>query len=677
MGTDRALRAARTVWAVLAAGVLALFAAGLPPQHARFLRLTGPDPFSGSPAATLRRITAAGWTLEAYADAVLALDVVLAAGFVALAVIVVRHRGHTMWGLGFSLAMIAFGCTFSLLPEALAERQPALAVPVAAVTVLGLAGAVAALSLFPDGRPAARWLLVVPVGYTVWESLRQVPATADVLAPTSPVVALLIVAGVVGGQVARWRRGSPVEREQLRWAAAGIVAGLVGFAVLGYLVPAVAPGGTAAGSVGALLLTAGLFLSLLLVPAGLTVALVRSGLWGVDVAVNRAAVYGTLSLGVVAVYAVLVAFVGRLGPEAGLATTVGTSVVVSLALHPARVRVQRAVNRLMYGDRDDPHHALSVLGRRLGTALRPDEVLPAIAETVHACLHVPYARVTLDSAAGPHSSEVGEPVDDPVCVPLTDRGLRIGELCVAPRRGDALGRRDRAFLEEFARLAGPPVAAIRLTKDLQRSRRRLVTAREEERRRIRNDLHDDVGPVLAGIMLKASAVRRRLPGDSDLLPLVEDLRADAGRLVGDIRSLVRGLRPPVLDARGLVAALGEIGDGLREAGLSVEVRCAPEAGELSAALDTAVLRIAQEACTNVLKHAQATRCSLTVDVESDLLRMEIADDGVGLPTAAAPGVGLSSMAERAAELGGTCEVAPGPDGGTTVAVRIPILLGAE
>ena len=666
------LRWARRVGLLLSAAIIAMFVAGLPVQYDRFVRLHGPEPYGEDPAATLQRLRASGWTAHQFAVAVLSLDVLLAAGFTALGVMVVVHRGRDWWTLGFAVAMTAFGCTFALVPDALAARHPAMQVPVSAATVLGLAGGVLVLLLFPDGRPVRRWLLAVPAAYAVWIALRQVPAASRALDGSALPVAVLVVGAIVGAQVARYRRADLHERDQLRWAAAGIAAGLLGFLLFGYVVPALAPTWTASGSVGSLVVTAGLFLALLLVPAGMALALVWSRLWDVDIAVNRTLVYGTLSAGIIAVYGGLVAAATRLGTAEGAAVAVAVSVSLAMVLNPARAAIQRRANQLMYGQRDDPHAAVSLLGQRLAQTAESDDVLATIVTTVRSSLRVPYARIALASGTGEHVAEAGSPSTGLVCVPMVHRGEQIGVLCAAARRGESLHRRDRAFLIEIAGIAAPAAAAVRLTRDLQRSRERLVLAREEERRRIRNDLHDGVGPALASIRLKAAALRRRLPDGSDLAPALEELRHDASHLAGEVRTLARALRPPVLDTHGLPTALQQLADALGE---DAHVQVTTELpGELAlpAAVEAALYRIAQEGTTNVLRHAHATTCRLALRVTDGAVELTVADDGTGLPSSPTAGVGLTSMQERAAELGGRCTVAPAPTGGTVVRVRIPL-----
>jgi signal transduction histidine kinase len=260
-----------------------------------------------------------------------------------------------------------------------------------------------------------------------------------------------------------------------------------------------------------------------------------------------------------------------------------------------------------------------------------------------------------------------------VTLPLTYQGATVGELLVAPRAGEALGAQDRRLLDDLARQAGVAVHAVQLTTDLQRSRERIVTAREEERRRLRRDLHDGLGPRLAGLTLRIETARDRLAHDPVADKLLGDLSARMEDAVGDIRRLVYGLRPPALDDLGLVGAIRQVAGSYDPSGLEVDVD-APEAlPPLPAATEVAAYWIAQEALTNVVRHARAGHCFVVIvfDDPADTLTVTIEDDGIGLSPERRSGVGLQSMRERGEELGGTLVIESLPTGGTRVRATLP------
>jgi signal transduction histidine kinase len=251
----------------------------------------------------------------------------------------------------------------------------------------------------------------------------------------------------------------------------------------------------------------------------------------------------------------------------------------------------------------------------------------------------------------------------------------IGRLVLSPRApGEAFSDADRNLLEDLARQAEVAVHAVRLTSDLQHSRERLVSTREEERRRLRRDLHDGLGAQLAGLNVQAGALRRLIPRDPDAADdLVVELREELRSAITDIRRLVYDLRPPALDDLGLLEALRRLAEhyGSEDEQLSVTVEAPEDLPNLPAAVEVAVYRITQEALTNVARHARAKRCVVRLAVNDDV-GLEIIDDGVGIPKERGAGVGLSSMRERASELGGNCVVEAAPKGGTQVLVRLPL-----
>jgi signal transduction histidine kinase len=359
--------------------------------------------------------------------------------------------------------------------------------------------------------------------------------------------------------------------------------------------------------------------------------------------------------------------------------------LVAVLFAPLRERLQRGVNRLMYGERDDPYAVLSRLGQRLEATLEPSAVLQTIVETVAQALKLPYVAVALQQDGElVTAAEYGTSVGEPTIMPLVYQKETVGGMILSPRTPkEPFSPADRHLLEDLARHAEVAVHAVRLTADLQRSRERLVTTREEERRRLRRDLHDGLGPQLATQTLKLDAARNLLmhePKAADAL--LGELKAETQAAIADIRRLVYALRPPALDELGLVSAIHEqatnYGLPQRPEGetdhantVVFSLEAPDQAPPLPAAVEVAAYRIAQEAITNVARHARARTCRIRISLGKEL-QLEIIDDGVGLPLDRHAGVGLTSMRERAAELGGSCVIEPMPTGGTRVLVRLPL-----
>jgi signal transduction histidine kinase len=296
-------------------------------------------------------------------------------------------------------------------------------------------------------------------------------------------------------------------------------------------------------------------------------------------------------------------------------------------------------------------------------------------------LKLPYVAIELERDGRFEAvAAAGEPADDPLRLPLAYRGEEVGRLVLGPRAGDdAFGPADRRLLDDLGHQIGVSVHAVRLadealqlSADLQRSRERLVTAREEERRRLRRDLHDGLGPRLAAQTLKVGSARSLYPQDPAAADaLLAGLETDIDAALTDIRRLVYDLRPPALYELGLVGAVREAAAQYGENGLNVSIQAPERLPLLPAAVEVAAYRIVQEALTNVVRHSRADSCLVRLS-PGDVLELEITDDGVGLRADRRAGVGLSSMHERAAELGGTCVIEPAPSGGARVLARLPL-----
>jgi signal transduction histidine kinase len=419
------------------------------------------------------------------------------------------------------------------------------------------------------------------------------------------------------------------------------------------------------------------------VPVATGVAILRYRLYDIQLLVNRTLVYGGLTAVVFSIYVTTVTLTGRLVQDVtDWQIALPATAVVAVIVLPLRARLQTWVNRLMYGDRDDPYGVLARLGQHLESVRLPGDTLTGLVATVASALRLPYVAVHLEvDAATPPVAAWGSPPARATVFPLTYRGATVGSLAVGGREsGGQLAPRDRELLEALAAQAGVAVHAERLTLDLQRSRQQLVTAREEERRRPRRDLHDGLAPTLAGVALGVEAAGNLLDRSPDAAAaLLSPVRDQVKAALDDIRRLVEGLRPPALDELGLLDALRAQAmrfDALAARGgdeLRITVVGCEELPQLPAAVETAAYRIALEAMTNAVRHAHAQRCWVRVTCRAgvDLVEVEVTDDGRGLadrPT----GVGTASMRERAGELGGTCTVQTRPGGGTRVLAQLPV-----
>jgi two-component system, NarL family, sensor kinase len=476
----------------------------------------------------------------------------------------------------------------------------------------------------------------------------------------------LAVAVAVAVSVAlRWRRGGHVVRQQLKWFLSTLPLAAAIAVVVQFFPDALALG-----------IVLGAMTSLLTAIA-IGLAVLRYRLYEIDILLNRAALYGSLTAVVAAVYLTILA-VSRwvFGVDRSLTVQVLATVVAAIALWPLRGRVQRRVDRLFYGDRGVPYDAMARLGRRVEEAAGPESVLDSVVRTIADSLRLPYAAVELRLGDGWRpAAACGEPRSEVVAFPLITQRETVGRLLVGRRAaGEQLGPDDERLLADLARQAGPATHAVALRRALDASRADLVTMREEERRRLRRDLHDGLGPTLAGLTLGLDTARALSPGLPDLQDLLGRLKAETQRAVTDVRRIVYGLRPPALDELGIAGSLREeIGRLQCQApALQVTLQASGDGlADLPAAVEVACYRIVTEALTNVARHARATQCLVRIRLDHGL-QVEVRDDGLGLPEGWRTGVGIASMRERVAELGGDLVIEPSLPHGTRIAARLPI-----
>jgi signal transduction histidine kinase len=657
-----------TAWCALTLPLLALFALSVPAVHGR---KQTPTP------AVQAGLDELGVSATAYATWWTGVLLLFGVVCFAVAVLIVARRPADRAAWFAALFLVTLGAANGPMMEALVWHRPGLEGAATLAFQLFLACLVLFLFTFPDGRFSPTWTWgVVAVAVT-----GLVVARGSLAGPVPEALFWALLLGLAGGvaaQVHRYRRVSTVQqRQQTRWVTLAMA-----FAVLAQLafplleaVPALSRPGVGA-AVLDMASPAGISLAYSLIPLSLAAALLRSQLWGLDVVVNRAVVYATLTVGLLALYVGVAAGLGRsFGAPGDAGGSVFAAAVVALVFAPLRDRVQRAVNRLMYGQRHEPYEVLSVLGQRLEASDAPRGALQTVVETVAAALRSPYVALALPSPerALEVRADTGTPSPAGVVVPLVHRHEQVGELRVAPRAAsDSFNSADRALLGDLARAAGAAVQAVRLAEELQHSRERLVTAREEERRRLRRDLHDGLGPALASMTLQAETACELIPEQPDVAArILSDLVGQLQSSTADIRRLVYDLRPPALDDLGLAEALRLFVTRSRSRQLRLDLDLPPVLPPLSAAAEVAVYRIVQEAVVNVLRHAGAASCTVSLRAEDGGVVVEVVDDGVGLDGQQREGVGLRSMRERASELGGSCDVTAGPAGGTQVHVRLP------
>ncbi|WP_432921172.1 sensor histidine kinase [Microbispora sp. CA-135349] len=485
----------------------------------------------------------------------------------------------------------------------------------------------------------------IPLPYDVWAPVLAVAYAAE---PVSLVVPFAVM-------LRRYRVADAERRAQIRWLT---WSALVSMFVL--LLQFVAP----------VEVTAVLFcFAVALTSAAVLVAVTKYRLYDIDRLLPATVLYGLLALSVVGIDVAVFTVAGSTLGERDSA--LAAIAIVAVVYAPLRGWLWRAVRRLLRGGRDDPYGMVSTLAERLELATDPDDQLLALARTVADAFRLPYVRVEIERAGGARSVvEHGSPHGPSLSLPVAYRGEVVGRLMLC--RAD-LTERDQRLLGDLVRQAAAAARASELSADLQRIRVQLVGTREEERRRLRRDLHDGLGPSLGAVALRIETARnlaRSAPEQSDRM--LEQAAADVAAVLADVRRLVHDLRPPALDELGLRRAVEQQAERVRSGRLQVAVSTEGDLGSLPAAVEVAAYRIVSEALANVVRHSGAARCAITIGVRERALEVTVRDDGSGIGADVTAGVGMLSLRERAAELGGGCEVACPPGGGTLVRALLPL-----
>lgn len=422
-------------------------------------------------------------------------------------------------------------------------------------------------------------------------------------------------------------------------------------------------------------------LGLLLVPTVLVclaVAMLRYRLDEIEPAVRRALAQSLAFLVVGSLFTALAVAVGRASDTSFESLVAGG--VIALLLLPLGIGLQRGIARLVRRDRELPREVVTEL-RALDPLTDPAEVLEETLTLLARRLHLSYAAITVTDA-DPVDASIGEPRGDATTVDLVVAGAPVGRLLLEVHADRVpFGSADRRLLEDVGNQVGVLVQSVLINRELQRSRQELVAAREEERRRVRRDLHDGLGPSLATLAMGLDAAGELIADDPERAAgMVADLSDQAREEIAEVRRLVDGLRPPALDQLGLLSALQQRADdhntaaraGTRSSGMTWTLEADEDVEPLPAAVEVAAYRIVIEAVNNAARHSSAATCVVSLRRDSEALLVRVVDHGTGLGPRPGAGVGLSSMRERAEELGGTCTLTSFDGTGTVVEARLPI-----
>lgn len=687
----RWLALAHAVWLICAALALLMLLAAIPLGYVRLWSGAGLRVAIDAPAWYIAGISVAQGVVS-FATALVSL---------ALAGVIFWKRRDDRGALLVSFYLLGYGVILAGPLEALAGFPPlfpgastanATLIPVKLIVALQSAIFIPTMwlmYLFPNGQFVPRWTrfaalmvaLIAPL-FVYASAYEWLPTTTWLTWFVFTVVLGLMGVGVYA-QIHRYRRvATPMERQQTKWVVFGLALTVfvIGLDQIPYTMISQLPVG-AAHPWWAPLTGLIWWLSLVIIPFSFAIAVLGYRLWDIDLLINRALVYGALTALVVGVFVLVVASMGALFQTSGeFFISLLATALIAVLFQPLRERVQRGVNRLMYGERDDPYRVLTRLGVQLESTMQPAAALTQTVETVAAALKLPYVAIALKQDDAMQIVAAHGPAADAASrFPLSSGDETIGELLVAPRApGDALTPADERLLRDLARQISIVARTAALTSDLEHARLRLVTERGEARRQLGSDLHDGVGHQLVALTRLIESVT---PKSVDAAaPLSKQFLGDVQRqlvaMTTQVRSLAHQLYPPELQVLGLSGALRERADGYPALRILID---APQTlPALPAEIETAAYYIALEAITNADKHAQAKTCRIRLALSAPdtvsqqrLLELDIVDDGRGMAEPATHGLGLLSMRARAAEVGGSCAIAANPGGGVAVSVRIP------
>jgi signal transduction histidine kinase len=534
--------------------------------------------------------------------------------------------------------------------------------------------------LLPNGRPPSTrwrpWLGLATVGVILPVVGSVVIAITDPAAmtgsPTTNVIArmgrLINLIGIFAATIAlgagiasllfRLRSSASKDRSMLRWLLLLGIAAPISLLFDALRVPGSWP------------------LGILTVPLVMLFAALRFHLLDLDLVVDRTLVWLGSTVFIVGCFVGLLwlasAAVGTTQP-AITGPVVLATVAAAVVISPVRSRIQRGLTRALYGRRDEPSEAFTLVDEDLsGDDVKA--VLDSAVAAVARILALPYVQISVLSDVGELvTAGYGRPAGQKETIQLVHRGQPIGFASVTARsQRETLSKKEQRIIEALARTTAVTVRAIELAGSLQVAREGLIHAREDERLRLRRDLHDGVGPALVGARMQVFSMQRDLT-DNLLKAKLDTLEDDLAGCVDEVSRVVESLRPPALDD-GLGNAVASMATRLFKDGpaLSLEIE---RLGHIPAAVEVTAYRIAAEALSNVVRHAHAEHCWLHLARSGPSILLEVSDDGVGpfwKSAACGTGVGLPSMHARAEELGGQCVIDARVEGGTTVAVMVPV-----
>ena len=554
--------------------------------------------------------------------------------------------------------------------------------------------------LFPDGHlPSRRWrpfpwvvaafVLLISVTFIFGQRTLAGSSDADVISnplyvdaigrlpSLDPVLAVafpVLFAVSLLSLLLRFRRSVGDERQQIKWVAFGLSLAFVGITISGFMTD----------SVVSALIGGAAFLAF---PLSIGVSVLRFRLYDLDVVVKKALVASAFALAVIAVYALVV---GLLGIVASGQESPGVLFIVALllglAFRPVARFARRIADRVVYGRRATPYEVLTEFSGRIGDAYATEDVLGRMAQVLGEATGSERARVWLlvggrlvPAAVWPTEAGLGEaqPIrDEPVGVPgesaveVSEAGEVLGALSVAMPANDPMTPAKERLIRDLASQAGLVLRNVRLVEELRATHRRLVTAQDQERRRLERNIHDGAQQQLVALSVKTRLARDLTPRDpARAAEMLTQVDGEIQTALEDLRDLARGIYPPLLADKGLGAALDA---QARRSPVPISVR-ADGIGRYPPEIEAAVYFSCLEALQNVAKYAEASSATVTIAQSDGDLTFEVQDDGRGFDTrSTAFGTGLQGISDRLVALHGELAIRSRPGTGTHVRGRVEV-----
>jgi signal transduction histidine kinase len=688
-------------WIAFAILILSLVLAGMPYRFAELQEICGTSRcISGQPTSeSISQLIQQGLEitpeyLRGEAVNKIAVESILYVSIFCLALVLIWQKPRNPAAVVSAFVFLILAAQLSGAPEAFARARIEYELFIRVFRFFLMSGLVLVFLILPIGSFSKRrigWLAFMIVALFFYFSFVTPMTLAMPLGPDNiffGITILLVGIVIAVSLVSRYlNTSSEIERQQLKWIIVGsavTVSWFILIHLLYFLFPASLRGYYAVMMMLIINVIVGTFFA-----GSVAVAILQFQLFDIDTAINRGLVYSALTVFIVAGYSLIVSGLNvvftRLNPLNDnngqfLVPLIATSLIV-IAFQPLRDRLQRGVNRLMYGERNEPYQVLTQLGQSLESAIEPASALPLTVGTIAHALKLPYVAITLRQQETFNIvAAYGTYQEDAVRIPLINAGRVIGELMAAGRTpGEALTEPDLRLLNDLARQISPTAETVRLSDDLARGRFRIVEAEEETRRRLGSDLHDGVGHQLTGLARKAEHAASLLEQNSSAAQdLLTDIKTQLDQTIKQVRQLAHQLYPPELELLGLVGALRERIQANDDPNLSIRADLPESLPHLPTAIESAAYYITLEALTNVARHAGATYCQLRLalaDGSSESchpgLELVVLDNGRGMAFDGPIGLGLLSMQARAAEVGGVCAIEANPGGGTRITVRLP------